>query len=365
MLSVSFFIGKMSLINGIARVVYNIAQELQKDKLLNISVVSPYCENEAKDKLKGKFAIYDLHLREVSQKGRYFKLGKPLRQFVRQHQIDILIIAGMEWCVPVYLACKSFHNLKLISWEHQCFIRKPKFRLEWFGRRLACKKFSALLSITKKDYNYYKEYIVNDEKLFQIYNLSSFAVERKAYKKESHKIISCGYLAEIKGFDMLIKIAAKLFKKNSEWQWDIYGEGPEHENLEKMIQEYNLQKHVFLKGYYSNINELYGNYSFFVLTSRNEGMGMVLIEAQKAGLPVISFDISCGPSDVIVDEKNGYLIKPFDIDDMEKKICQLINSEVIREKFSSESEMRHEELKKDYIIAKWHKLLQYVIQNNS
>lgn len=365
MLSVSFFIGKMSLVNGIARVVYNIAQELEKDKSLNISVVSPYCENEAKEILAGKFAIYDLKLKEVSQKERYFKIGKPLRQFVQRHQIDILIIAGTEWCVPVYLACKSFHSLKFVSWEHQCFIKKPKFRLEWFGRRLACKKFSGLLSITKKDYNYYKEYIVNDKKLFQIYNLSNFAVERKVYKKESRKIISCGYLSAIKGFDMLIKIAARLFSENSEWQWDIYGEGPERVNIEKMIHEYHLEKHVFLKGYYSNINELYANYSFFVLTSRNEGMGMVLIEAQKAGLPIVSFDINCGPSDIIVDGKNGYLIKPFDIDDMEKKICQLINSEVLREKFSVASEMKHEELKTDYIVEKWYKLLEYVIQNNS
>lgn len=365
MLSVSFFIGKMSLINGIARVVYNIAEELKKDKLLNISVVSPYCESDAKDMLKDKFSIYDLHLKGVSQKERYFKVGKPLHQFVQQNQIDILIIAGTEWCIPVYLACKSFHSLKLVSWEHQCFITKPKFRLEWFGRRLACKKFSGHVSITKKDYNYYRKYIVNDKKLFQIYNLSNFTVKRKAYKKQSHKIISCGYLAAIKGFDMLIKVAAKFFIKHKQWQWDIYGEGPERVNLQRMIYEYHLEKHVFLKGYCSNINELYGDYSFFVLTSRSEGMGMVLIEAQKAGLPIVSFDINCGPSDVIVNEENGYLIKPFDIDDMEKKICQLIDSEALREKFSSASEMKHEELKRDYIVAKWYKLFEYVLQNNS
>ena len=58
---------------------------------------------------------------------------------------------------------------------------------------------------------------------------------------------------------------------------------------------------------------------------------MVLVEALKAGLPVISFDIKCGPSDVIVDGVNGYLIEPFNIEKMSEKINMLIKN-VVKER---------------------------------
>ena len=114
-----------------------------------------------------------------------------------------------------------------------------------------------------------------------------------------------------------------------------------------MIKKKGLQNNVFLKGYESKINRLYKEYALFVLTSRNEGMGMVLVEALKAGLPVISFDIKCGPSDVIVDGVNGYLIEPFNIEKMSEKINMLIKNVVKREEFSANAESTLEECGKN------------------
>ena len=159
---------------------------------------------------------------------------------------------------------------------------------------------------------------------------------------------------------MLVQIANLVFKKHPDWSWDIYGEGGERDNLQKLIEDNRLQNHVFLKGYASNINELYSQYSFFVLTSRAEGMGMVLIEAQKSGLPVVSFDIKCGPSDVITDGINGYLVEPFRIDDMANKINCLIENDELRERFFSNSEINLSKFDTDYIVNEWISMLNYL-----
>lgn len=87
---------------------------------------------------------------------------------------------------------------------------------------------------------------------------------------------------------------------------------------------------------------------------------MVLVEALKAGLPVISFDIKCGPSDVIVDGVNGYLIEPFNIEKMSEKINMLIKNVVKREEFSANAESTLEEFDTEIIIKKWINMLEEI-----
>ena len=286
----------------------------------------------------------------------YFRTIKPIRELAKQERFDAIIVSGMEWVLFYHWALMDI-DTRLFAWEHRNFKAGPKFRLEWIGKRLALKKWDGIICITKRDYQYYCEYAGALPKLHQIYNLVEFSVKRKPYDLQSHKIMSCGYLDPVKGFDLLMKVAQNLLQECSDWTWDIYGEGDERENLEKLIAEYGLEEHVFLKGYCTDINERYSEYSMFVMTSRAEGMPSVLIEAQKAGLPVVSFNISCGPSDVITDSVNGYLIHPFETEEMAKRMIELMEDNEKRKQFSECSERHHKELEKSYLVAKWFELI--------
>ena len=84
---------------------------------------------------------------------------------------------------------------------------------------------------------------------------------------------------------------------------------------------------------------------------------MVLVEAQKSKLPVVSFDIDCGPSDVISDGVNGYLISPFEVESMAEKIAELLRSKRLRERFSNCSEKNLDEFEEKVILKKWEYLL--------
>ena len=93
------------------------------------------------------------------------------------------------------------------------------------------------------------------------------------------------------------------------------------------------------------------------MTSRFEGFGMVLLEAQINRLPIISFDVRCGPKDIIEDKKNGFLIPCFDNKFMVKKINELINNPEKRKDFSSNSQINLDKFKIEVITNQWIKLL--------
>lgn len=364
MIKAVFAVGTYDKKSGIVKVVYNIAKALAAKKEYDVTILCTGMVDPDKPEMPDGLSYYNMDIEKYGHRKKYFRYVKSVKKALADLNPDIAIVSGTEH-VPFYSsAVKNMPSgaPKLFVWEHLNFDAGPKFRLEWIGKRLAVKKWDGIICITKKDYAAYSEYAGSRKKVHQIYNLTDFPTEvRKPYDIESKKIISVGYLAHIKGFDMLVSVAKKVFARHSDWVWDIYGEGTEREYLQNLIDSNGLERNVFLKGYHDKINSLYGEYAFFVLTSRAEGMGMVLIEAQKSGLPCVSFDIKCGPSDVITDGLNGYLIEPFAIDKMAEKINMLIENANERLLFSDNSEINLKDFSENIIVDKWDKLLKNIL----
>jgi glycosyltransferase, group 1 family len=97
------------------------------------------------------------------------------------------------------------------------------------------------------------------------------------------------------------------------------------------------------------------------MTSRNEGLPLVLLEAKQYGLPIVSFNCPTGPSEIVLDGENGYLIDNFDIEEMSNKICKLIESEELREDFSRNSMNDIEKFDKEKILKQWIRLIEEMI----
>lgn len=94
-----------------------------------------------------------------------------------------------------------------------------------------------------------------------------------------------------KGFDILIEAFHIFAAQNSEWCLDIVGEGPEEGMYRKMIARYGLEERVVLHPFTKDVQKFYSEASVYVLSSRWEGFGLVIIEAMAHGLPVISSDL--------------------------------------------------------------------------
>ena len=108
----------------------------------------------------------------------------------------------------------------------------------------------------------------------------------------SKRFLAVGrFTPQHKGFDLLIQAFALFAKNNSDWMLDIVGEGPEEPNYRQLIAEHAMQDRILIHPFTNSIQTYYSQAQVYVLSSRWEGFGLVLVEAMAHGLPVVSSDL--------------------------------------------------------------------------
>jgi len=144
-------------------------------------------------------------------------------------------------------------------------------------------------------------------------------------------VISVGSMHDKrKGFDIQIKLWKEVVKKYPNWILNIYGDGVERKNLQILIDSLDLNENVFLHGNSNNMSKHYLDSSIFLFTSMAEGLPMVLIEAQSFGLPCVAYDCPTGPSDIITNNKDGFVVNQSDIEILKEKLFLLIEDKNLR-----------------------------------
>ena len=137
-------------------------------------------------------------------------------------------------------------------------------------------------------------------------------------------IVAAGRLTSQKGFDLLIRAFAPVARAHPGWQLRIYGGGRDRDALRGLILDEGLHDDAFLMGPTKQLGEAIAGASLFVLSSRFEGFGMVIVEAMSVGLPVVSFDCPRGPSEIITPRSDGLLVPPEDVPGLTAAIEQLV-----------------------------------------
>ncbi|MDT0345382.1 glycosyltransferase family 4 protein [Streptomyces litchfieldiae] len=156
------------------------------------------------------------------------------------------------------------------------------------------------------------------------------SLKQKPSTCSSKIAIAAGRLRPQKGFDLLIEAFAETVKEFPDWQLRIFGTGDKQRELRALIDEHHLYNHVFLMGQTAQLDEEMAKASMYVLSSRYEGLPMVLIEAMSHGLPVVSYDCPTGPADVISDGKEGLLVPPGDVPELAGAMRRLMADEDLR-----------------------------------
>ena len=135
------------------------------------------------------------------------------------------------------------------------------------------------------------------------------------------------------------------------------GEGEDRARLENLIEFDGLTGQMSLPGKVSNINDYYDEASLYVMTSRYEGLPMVLLEAKAHGLPIVSFDCETGPSEMILDGINGFLVKDFNVSAMSVKVEKLISDSNLRKAFSEHALDGTQKFLPENVLHQWTELL--------
>lgn len=217
----------------------------------------------------------------------------------------------------------------------------------------ALKRYDHFVCLTKTDRNNWRS--LNNVSVIPNFRQHSPA---KSSPLSAKSVIAVGRLERQKGYNRMIRIWRKVNDIHPDWTLHIYGEGTLHNELMRTIEELHLSDSVFIHPPTKNIEAEYLKNSVFILTSLYEGWPLVLIEAMAAGLPVVSYDCPLGPSEIIQNGYNGFIVKDGDADTFVSSICRIIEDERLRHTMGQNALQSAAAYTADMVMPKWVELFQ-------
>lgn len=170
-----------------------------------------------------------------------------------------------------------------------------------------------------------------------------------------HTILNVGRLDCNKAQDLLIKAFSNV--KNHDWNLILVGDGELSYQYQTLTQELSLNDKIIFTGNINNIQDYYNEASIFAFTSKSEGFPNALVEAMYFEMACVSTDCPTGPSEVIEDNKNGFLIDVDSQPQLESKLQKLMDSETLRISFGKEAYKKAKSFEVNYVANQWNELI--------
>lgn len=225
------------------------------------------------------------------------ELRNALLSELQQGRYDVII--GVHAPIAARLATlkKRLPGTKLIGWLHNSFeaLFGENSRYHIGSKRcrhyiLQFRKLNDVVVLCQDDAKQFQAF----DKHFSptvIYNPLTL-IQEEASKGCSKRFLTIGRFTPLhKGIDLLIEAFHLFAQKNKDWQLDIVGEGAEETTFKKQIKQYQLENRIIIHPFTNHIQAYYANAQVYVLSSRWEGMPLVLVEAMAHGLPIVSSDL--------------------------------------------------------------------------
>lgn len=321
--------------------------------------------------ISDKVQVVDLHIDFHSQYGHnllyrawvYFSLmhryKKELKKLLFSVHPDVVITTlgreidfitdiddGSRKIGESHIAKDFVRNLHLM--EQRGLIYRMIAR--YWRKKIDCKvkKLAALVLLTQHDADSWKGLT----QTVVIPNSLPFYPQQGS-SCDNKQVIFVGRLNEQKGLEYLVDTWTKVNKNHPDWVLHMYGEGEQKHMLLQMIKEAGLERTIIVHQPTPMIMDKYLESSAFLLTSRFEGLPMVLIEALACGLPVVSFDCPWGPADIIRDGEDGFLVEYLNTDEAAQRVCQLIENPILRKKMGAQARTNIQRYDRDVVMKQW------------
>jgi len=334
---IAFVIGALTP-GGAERVISTLSNELIEKfevSIITFTKSDPFYRLDTRIKIISCFDKIDKPSSIFHSLKLNYVIAKKITALVKKEQIDLLIGFITSANIIATIAAK-FNRIPCLISERNDPLKKDIPRLWVLLRKRIYPMANNLIVQTEKVKSIYTK-MLNSERITVLPNpiSSDLSKLRKNNVSREKIILSVGRLNDDKRQDKIIKAIHKLSLKD--WKVILIGNGNNKKKLTALIENYNLSEQITILSDIKDVDRYYNKASIFVFTSKAEGFPNVLLEAMHFGLPCVSTDCNYGPSDLITDGVNGFLIP---VDDQEKltlKMEQLINDENLQAQFSEKA----------------------------
>ena len=327
MRKICFLTDSIFSIGGVQRVTAVIAKELAKDNAVTIvtfdnpDLFDPKLYNLDRSNIEFSFFSYPslnnwkkilyrlfsglylkCHILSKWSSDLYAKSSFPaplrtaLAKELQKKHYDVIIGVHAPLAARLATLRPYLSNTKLIGWIHNSFgalFSETSLYIGADRKRHYIYQFQKLdqvIVLYNQDARTYNLYDRNFRPTV-IYNPLTLKPGKQS-EGNSHRFLTVGRFSHHhKGFDLLIEAFNLFSLQNSDWQLDIVGEGVEESLYKTLIHKYHLEERVKIHPFTNNIQDYYSQAQVYVLSSRWEGMPLVLVEAMSHGLPIITSDL--------------------------------------------------------------------------
>lgn len=234
--------------------------------------------------------------------------------------------------------------------KNKTLYNKFRGKMVRFLKQKTISKFNCFVTITEEGD---KERGINNTHV--IPNPLSFTVKNKA-ALVNKKVMAVCMNPYVKGLDRLLLIWSRIVEKHPDWVMDIYGQWDAKSEYKKMANDLKIANKVNFLPPTKDIQNSYKDASIFLMTSRTEAFGMVLIEAMASGVPCIAYDCPSGPGTIIEEAVNGFLIEDGNLNFFVQKLEQLIEDENLRIQMGLKAQESVKKYEIDTVMKRWDEL---------
>lgn len=311
-----------------------------------------------------------------SRQHKQRRYERALTELLRREQADVCLSMGgkeIEWLGQADVDCRKIvemhfamdYRARLLSQYHKGRIWTLVGRLMTRELVRNVRRMDELVVLTRADGDNWRKAGV--EHVRCIINPCSLSPSNEG-KHEKKQVLAVGRLHPQKGFDMLLRAWQRVTTVCHDWTLCIAGEGELRDELTQQAKALGIADSVKMEGLSQDIRKDYQESGLFVLSSRWEGLGLVLMEAMSQGCCSVAFDCEQGPNELIEDGVSGVLVKAGDEEALAETIVTLIKDEEKR-RFMGEKayEQAVERFGIDAVMKNWEFLkvqsAEYKVQN--
>lgn len=314
---------------------------------------------------------------------QYVDRYKSERQFRRELnkalislRPDVIVCADMHVADLKAVLSSTVHAVRIVEChcgksayfedihKHKHFLKRLQEKILKKQLLSTIGKFDKIIVLTEAEN---KDWNLKDKVKCIPNMLVAYSEHEPKTSRVQKRVISVGRYAYQKGYDLLLESWRMVQEKHPDWSLHIYGSHDggvgDYEQLQEQIKQYQI-KNVFLHQSTNDVYSCYAQSDFYVMSSRFESFGLVLIEAMSCGLPVISFNCKYGPQSIIQDGETGLLVPQGKTNKLANAICSMIENDEARQQMAMNARIESKKYQQENMMPIWHEFYRSLVVNH-